>query len=132
MTTSVMERIESEIELLSPADRDQLARKLIRSAFGGASASDENMTDHPSIVRNPHILGEEPIIAGTRTPVRAIVELWREGLPPEAIPNRLPHLKLSQVFAALGFYSDHQQEINRYIEENSIPDELIDPLVRNL
>ncbi len=29
-----------------------------------------------------------------------------------------------------GSYSDHQDEINSYIERNRIPDELIDPLVK--
>jgi len=30
----------------------------------------------------------------------------------------------------LSYYSDHQAEINAYIERNRIPDELIDPLVK--
>jgi uncharacterized protein (DUF433 family) len=89
-------------------------------------------TEHPYIVREDRILSGEPIIKGTRTPVRAIVELWRQGLLPEEIPTRLPYLTLAQVFDALSYYSDHQSEINGYIEKNRIPDELIDPLVRNL
>jgi uncharacterized protein (DUF433 family) len=64
--------------------------------------------------------------------VRAIVERWRCGVPPEAIPSQLPHLTLAQVFAALSYYSDHQEEINAYIERNRIPPELIHPLVRDL
>jgi len=78
------------------------------------------------------ILGGEPIIRGSRTPVRAIVELWRLGISAEEIPSRLPYLTLAQVFDALSYYSDHQEEINSYIERNRIPDELIDPLVKNL
>ena len=65
---------------------------------------------------------------GTRTPVRAIVELWRQGIAPEEIPTHLPHLTLAQVFDALSYYSDHQSEINQHIERNRIPDTLIDPL----
>ncbi len=84
------------------------------------------------VTRNPQILSGEPIIKGTRTPVRAIVELYRQGVPPELIPQRLPHLTLAQVFDALSYYSDHQDEINRHIERNRIPDALIDPLVRDL
>lgn len=90
------------------------------------------VTEHRYVAVDENILGGEPIIKGTRTPVRAIVELWRLGLGPEEIPNRLPHLTLAQVFDALSYYSDHQKEINMYIERNHIPDELIDPLVRNL
>jgi uncharacterized protein (DUF433 family) len=78
------------------------------------------------------ILGGEPIVKGTRTPVRAIVELWRLGTAPEEIPHHLPHLTLAQVFDALSYYSDHQAEINAYIELNRIPVELIDPLVKDL
>ena len=89
-------------------------------------------TEHCYIVRDDQILSGEPIIKGTRTPVRAIVENWRLGLAPEEIPTHLPHLTLAQVFDALSYYSDHQQEINTYIERNRIPDELIDPLVRDL
>jgi uncharacterized protein (DUF433 family) len=87
-------------------------------------------TEHHYIVRDDRILSGEPIIAGTRTPVRAIVEMYRQGIAPEAIPAQLPHLTLAQVFDALIYYSDHQDEINRHIERNRVPDELIDPLVR--
>lgn len=90
------------------------------------------LTAHPYIITDERILGGEPIIRGTRTPVRAIVELWRQGIPPESIPGRLPHLTLAQVFDALSYYSDHQDEMNAYIEHNRIPDDLIDPLVRGL
>ena len=65
-------------------------------------------------------------------PVRAIVETWRMGVAPEEIPKRMPHLTLGQIFSALTYYSDNQDEINQYIERNRIPDELIDPLVRDL
>lgn len=87
-------------------------------------------TEHAYIVTDDHILSGEPIIASTRTPVRAIVELWRQGIAPEEIPAHLPHLTLAQVFDALSYFSDHQAEINLYIERNRIPDALIDPLVR--
>ncbi len=89
-------------------------------------------TEYLYIVRDNRILSGEPIIRGTRTPVRAIVETWRMGVAPEEIPKGLPHLTLAQVFSALTYYSDHQEEINNYIERNRIPDELIDPLVKDL
>lgn len=87
-------------------------------------------TAHLYIVTDNQILSGEPIIKGTRTPVRAIVELWRQGVPPEAIPNHLPHLTLAQVFDALSYYSDNQDEIHQHIVRNRIPDDLIDPLVK--
>ena len=81
-------------------------------------------TTYKYITRREDVLGEEPIIEGTRTPVRAIVEEWRLGMPPEEIPEAMPHLTLAHVFAALAYYSDHQEEINAYIERNRIPDAL--------
>jgi len=88
------------------------------------------VTQYRYIVTDDEILSNEPIIEGTRTPVRAIVETWRRGVTPEEIPSRMPHLSLAQVFEALSYYSDHQDEINGYIERNRIPDELIDPLLQ--
>jgi uncharacterized protein (DUF433 family) len=88
-------------------------------------------TEHCYIVRDPQILSGEPIIKGTRTPVRAIVETWRMGVAPEEIPSHLPHLSLAQVFDALSYFSDHPDEITGYIEKNRVPDELIDPPATN-
>lgn len=88
------------------------------------------ITEHVYVIRDQRILSGEPIIKGTRTPVRAIVETWRLGVAPEEISIGLPHLTLAQIFDALSYYSDHQDEINRYIEQNRIPDHLIDPLVK--
>ncbi len=88
-------------------------------------------TRHPYIVRDPAILGGEPIITGTRTPVRAVVELWRQGTAPEEIPTHLPHLTLAQVFDALSYYSDHAIEIQGYIEQNRIGDDEIDSVARS-
>ena len=82
------------------------------------------------VARHPEILQSEPIIAGTRTSVRAIVELWRLGITPEKIPMHLPHLKLALIFDALSFYLDNHEEINTYIERNRIPEDLIHPAVK--
>jgi uncharacterized protein (DUF433 family) len=75
-------------------------------------------------------LSGEPIIAGTRTSIRAIAGLWRLGVMPEEILNHLPYLTLAQVFDALSFYLDHQAEIDQSIERNQVPEELVHPSVR--
>lgn len=82
------------------------------------------------IISDATLLQGEPVIVSTKTPVRAIVELWRLGILPEEIPGHLPHLTLAQVFDALSYYSDHQDEINTYIESNHVPEELVHPAVR--
>jgi len=89
-----------------------------------------SVTDYKYIVKDGNILGDEPIVKGTRTPVRAIVENWRFGLSPEEIVVRMPHLTLAQVFEALSYYSDHQEEINDYIEKNRIPEDKIHPSLK--
>ena len=58
-------------------------------------------TEHCYIVKDDRILSGEPIIKETRTPVRAVVEMWRMGVAPEEIPISLPHLTLAAVFDAL-------------------------------
>lgn len=73
----------------------------------------------------------EPIIKGTNTSVRTIVEKWRLKYSPEDIVRGLPHLTLAQVFEAMSFYYDNQAEVDEFIEKNRIPEELIHPLVRN-
>jgi uncharacterized protein (DUF433 family) len=83
-------------------------------------------TNHPYIVRDDGVLGGEPIVKGTRTPIRAIVEIWRIGTPPEDIPTHLPHLKLAEIFDALSYFADNQEEISGYIERNRIPDDFLD------
>jgi uncharacterized protein (DUF433 family) len=86
------------------------------------------VNDHLYIAKDDSILNGEPIIRGTRTPVRAIVELYRIGNQPEEIAHHLPHLKLSQIFGALSYYSDHIDEINEYIRKNKVEDDAALPL----
>ncbi len=74
-----------------------------------------------TITKMEGILSGEPVIAGTRTPVRAIVEHWRFGDSPEEIVRRLPHLQLTQVLDALTYYDHHRDEIDHAIARNQVP-----------
>ncbi len=47
------------------------------------------------VTRDNNLLHGEPIIVGTKTPVRAIVELWRLGDSPEDIPNHTSNTTIS-------------------------------------
>ena len=87
-------------------------------------------TEHRYVVRDDTILGGEPIVAGTRVPVRAVVELWRLGVAPEEVPTHLPHLTPAQVFDALSYFMDHQAEIQRYMDQHQVPDDVVHPLAR--
>ncbi len=90
------------------------------------------LTEHPHIVCEARILHGEPVIKGTRTPVRAIVELTRLGYSPERIQASLPYLTPAQIYDALSYYHDHPQAIEGYIQRNAVPEDLVDPLVRDL
>ena len=81
-----------------------------------------NVTGHRYVVTDDQIHGGEPILEGTRTPLRAVVEVWRQGTQPEEITTHFPHLSPAQVFDALSYYSDHQDEINAHIERHRASD----------
>ncbi len=86
-------------------------------------------TEHPYIVSDTELHGE-PVIRDTKTRVRAIVELWRIGVKPEDISEHLPHITLAQVFDALSYYSDHRQELDRFIDINRVRDDEVHPSAR--
>ncbi len=75
-------------------------------------------TEHLYIVRVAGILGGEPVIRGTRVPVRAIALLYKAGETIDEILGAYPHLPPAAVVDAIGYYLDHQGEIERLIEEN--------------
>lgn len=87
-------------------------------------------TQHPHIVQTDEILQGAPIITGTRTPVRAIAELWKFGVAPEEIVVRLPHITLAQVFDALSYYQEHRDAIDADIQRNRLSDDQIHPRLR--
>ncbi|HXH11861.1 MAG TPA: DUF433 domain-containing protein [Alphaproteobacteria bacterium] len=63
------------------------------------------------IARTPEIRGGRPRIAGTGVTVRRIVGWYRLGLSPEEIADRIGHLSLAQVYAALTYYHANREEI---------------------
>ena len=86
-------------------------------------------TGHCYIAQDPATLHGEPFLRDTRTSFRAVVESWQLGIKPEDIPQRLPHLKLAQVFDALAYHCDHREDIERFIEANRIPESVVDARV---
>lgn len=81
------------------------------------------------IASTPEILHGQPIVVGTRVPVRAIAELWRMGNSPEEIAEQLA-LPLARVFAALSYFCDHRPEILAAIERNRLPAEQLERALR--
>jgi uncharacterized protein (DUF433 family)/PHD/YefM family antitoxin component YafN of YafNO toxin-antitoxin module len=87
--------------------------------------SETKRTEHPYIVRVPGIASGEPIIKGTRVPVRAIVLHYKATETLEEILEAYPHVPPAAVFDAISYYLDHQEEIEALIEENR-PERVID------
>ncbi len=73
-------------------------------------------TEHPHIVKMRGICGGRPLIAGTRTPVQAIVEYYRLGLNTLEILVELPYINEAQLHDALSYFYDHKDEILAGIE----------------
>lgn len=69
----------------------------------------------------PGVQGGEPVLAGTRTPVRTIVQMSKEAYPGNLseVECALPHLTHEQGKAALDYYQDHQGEIDAHIERHA-------------
>jgi|GEM_PF-267496 len=89
------------------ADRGELARRYPVSSPKSKKSSIGNL-----IVREPNIREGRPIIAGTGVTVRRIVGWYKLGLSPEEIADRIGHLSLSQVYAALTYYHANKDELD--------------------
>ncbi len=77
-------------------------------------------TDIKHIVRTPNVYGGKPRIDGHRISVHDIAESHNLGLTPEQIiAEHYPTLSLTQVYAALLYYHEHKDEIDREIAEEA-------------
>jgi uncharacterized protein (DUF433 family) len=90
---------------------DQLADELLRQQLA---------PQHAYIAVVDKSTGSQAVIKDTRIPVSIIIGYLRMGETPESlIKNILPHLTLAQVYDALSYYYDHQDEIEQEIIEHS-------------
>ncbi|MCI0627118.1 MAG: DUF433 domain-containing protein [Acidobacteria bacterium] len=63
------------------------------------------------ITQTPGICGGRPRIAGTGVSVRRVVIWYKLGFTPEEIADRIGHLSLAQVHAALAYYHANRERI---------------------
>jgi uncharacterized protein (DUF433 family) len=75
-----------------------------------------SIAEHVDI--QPGRCGGKPCVAGTRIRVWDI-HVWHDlrGWSPAEIVTQFPQLTLADVHAALAFYLDHREEINRQMRE---------------
>ena len=69
----------------------------------------------PRIVRNSRIQGGEPVVRGTRVPVRAIVVAWREHGDISQLLEAYPRLTEGDIQEVLAFYRANRREIDEQI-----------------
>jgi len=69
------------------------------------------------ITRNPDICGGEPIIRGMRITVRDVIEYLELYGEPEQVLEALPDLTRDDIEAAVDYYRNHREEIERYRRE---------------
>ena len=108
------------------------ARDAISSIGGILNAFDAALsgsfrTENPRMVPviaehievTPGVCGGKPRIAGHRIRVQDVV-VWNEsqGCSADEIIARFPQLSLSDVYAALAYYHDHRDEIQRDMAED--------------
>ncbi len=69
---------------------------------------------------NPGVCGGKPCIAGTRIRVQDVF-VWHElqGRGPDEIVSQFPQLTMAGVYAALTYYWDHRDEIQRQMSEET-------------
>lgn len=72
------------------------------------------------ITQSEAICGGRPIIKESRMPVRAIAGCFNLGLTLDEIFDSYPHLKPQQICAALTYYFENQEEIDKDIEADSV------------
>ena len=72
-----------------------------------------------TVVAYPHIEIDGdgvPMIAGTTTKVvEVVLDRLAHHWDADEIQRQHPHLSLSQIYAALGYYHDHQRDLDRDI-----------------
>ena len=74
------------------------------------------LTDIGSLIeRTPGIRGGRPCLAGTGISVHRIVGWYKLGVTPEEIADRIGHISLAQVHAALAYYHANQPTIEAEI-----------------
>jgi uncharacterized protein (DUF433 family) len=70
--------------------------------------------------RYEHVVIDEsgiPIVAGTNMKViELVLEKMAHGWSPEELYFQHPHLSLGQIYSALAYYWDHQEELDKDIE----------------
>jgi len=72
-------------------------------------------TEHCYVHKDLAICGGDPVIVGTRIPVRLIYQRTQAGDTVEMIRQAYPHLTPAQIHDALSYAYDHLAEVEQEI-----------------
>ena|ERR1041384_3604718 len=56
-------------------------------------------------------------VAGTRVTLDTVVAAFQEGATPEEIAQQYPSLRLADVYAVVGYYLQHKEQVDEYLRE---------------
>lgn len=76
-------------------------------------------TEHCYVHKDRAICGGDPVIAGTRIPVRLVYQRAQAGEPMETIRQAFPHLTPAQIHDALSYAYDHLAEIEQELQREA-------------
>ena len=83
------------------------------------------------ISRTPDLHGGVPHISGKGVTVRRIVSWYKQGLAAEDIGDRIGHITLAEVYAALAYYHANREEIEADLTQQAVEAERIERLYQS-
>jgi len=78
------------------------------------------------IESSPDIRNGRPCIAGTGITVRRVAQWYRLGHGPEDIADRIGHLSMAQIYAALAYYHANREAIEADLAEEATTAEALE------
>lgn len=73
-----------------------------------------------------------PVIGDTPVTLETIVSAFHRGATPEEIVMQFPTLRLADVYTVIGYYLQHQDEVNAFLGEEYTPPAGVRRQVENL
>ena len=58
-------------------------------------------------------------VGGTRVTLDTVVAAFRDGVSAEGIVEQYPSLRLADVYTVLGYYLDHQPDVDAYLSRRA-------------
>jgi len=117
MKTLTLDLPEQMADELAEADPEFIVQAL-QAGLQQVRQGSESATEHPYVTRVPGKRGGRPIIRGTGITVSLIARLYKAGDTVDEILESYPHLRPSWIHDAIGYYLDHQDEIEREMRES--------------